>query len=64
VDEPAQADKVAYVLGNPVGLVKKAADWPGATALHSIVSGAPLVTTLINGLSGLVVLVVALLYVL
>jgi putative transposase len=44
-DEVAQADKLAYVLANPVGLVKMAADWPGATALHSILSGDPLVAT-------------------
>ena len=29
-DEAAQADKLAYVLANPVGLVKLAVDWPGA----------------------------------
>jgi putative transposase len=39
--DAAQIDKLAYVLTNPVGLVKKAADWPGATALHSIISSAP-----------------------
>lgn len=42
-DEAAQADKLAYVLANPVGLVKLAADWPGATALHSILTNAPVV---------------------
>ena len=40
-NEAAQADKLAYVLANPMGLVKLAADWPGATALHSILGGVP-----------------------
>jgi hypothetical protein len=31
-DEAAQLDKVVYTLTNPVGLVDKAADWPGDTA--------------------------------
>lgn len=44
-DEAAQTDKVAYVLGNPVGLVKLAADWPGATSLHSLLNGAAVVAT-------------------
>ena len=44
-DEAAQTDKLAYVLANPVGLVKLATDWPGATALHSILTGAPVVAT-------------------
>jgi hypothetical protein len=38
-------DKVAYVLANPVGLVKKAADWPGATALPSVLNAVPVVAT-------------------
>jgi putative transposase len=38
-DEAAQLDKVVYTLMNPVGLVDKAADWPGATALHAVLSG-------------------------
>ena len=45
VDEAAQADKLAYVLANPVGLVKLAADWPGATALHSVLANTPIVAT-------------------
>jgi REP element-mobilizing transposase RayT len=44
-DDAAQTDKLAYVLTNPVGLVSKAADWPGATALHSILSSAPVTAT-------------------
>ena len=44
-DVAAQTDKVTYVLTNPVGLVEKAADWPGATALHSILDSAPLTAT-------------------
>src|SRR4051812_20177033 len=44
-DDAAQADKLAYVLANPVGLVKLAADWPGATTLHSILAGVPVVAT-------------------
>jgi putative transposase len=44
-DEAAQADKLAYVLANPVGLVKQAGDWPGATALHSVLTAAPVVAT-------------------
>lgn len=44
LDDPAaQLDKVTYVLANPVGLVAKASEWPGATALHAIVSDAPIV---------------------
>jgi putative transposase len=38
-DEAAQLDKVVYTLTNPVGLVDKAADWPGATSLHAVLSG-------------------------
>jgi putative transposase len=34
-DAPAQTDKLAYVLANPIGLVRKAADWPGATGRHA-----------------------------
>jgi putative transposase len=37
-DEAAQLDKLTYVLTNPVGLVDKASDWPGATALPAIVA--------------------------
>jgi putative transposase len=44
-DEAAQADKLAYVLANPVGLVKLATDWPGATALPSVLTGTPVVAT-------------------
>ena len=42
-DEAAQLDKVVYTLTNPVGLVEKAADWPGATALHAVLNGATVV---------------------
>jgi REP element-mobilizing transposase RayT len=38
-DEAGQLDKVVYTLANPVGLVEKAAGWPGATALHAVLSG-------------------------
>jgi putative transposase len=38
-DEAAQLDKLVYTLTNPVGLVGKAADWPGATSLHAALSG-------------------------
>jgi putative transposase len=44
-DEAAQMQKLAYVLTNPVGLVRKAADWPGATALVSILDRRPIVAT-------------------
>ena len=44
-DEAAQSDKVTYVLANPVGLVAKAAEWPGATALHSILDSTPITAT-------------------
>jgi hypothetical protein len=44
-DEEAQLDKLVYILANPVGLVEKAADWPGATALQSILTGKPIVAT-------------------
>jgi hypothetical protein len=43
--EAAQTDKLAYVLANPVGLVKLAIDWPGATALRFILTDAPVVAT-------------------
>ncbi len=39
--EAAQLDKLVYVLTNPVGLVERASDWPGATALPSIATGHP-----------------------
>jgi putative transposase len=35
-DETAQIEKVVYVLANPVALVEKAGDWPGATSIHAI----------------------------
>jgi hypothetical protein len=38
-DGAAQLDKIVYTLTNPVGLVDKAADWPGATSLHAVLSG-------------------------
>jgi hypothetical protein len=38
-DEAAQLDKVIYTLTNPVGLVDKAAEWPGATSLHAVLGG-------------------------
>jgi putative transposase len=38
-DEAAQLEKVIYTLTNPVGLVDKAAEWPGATSLHAVLSG-------------------------
>ena len=41
-DDAAQLDKLTYVLTNPVGLVERAADWPGATALPTIVTGRPI----------------------
>ena len=44
-DEAAQLDKLTYVLTNPVGLVEYAAEWPGATAIHAILSGRPVVAT-------------------
>jgi putative transposase len=42
-DGPSQLDKVTYVLTNPVGLVRTAAEWPGATALRSILTGEPVI---------------------
>lgn len=42
-DEDAQVDKLAYVLANPVGLVRVATDWPGATAIHSLLAGTAMV---------------------
>jgi hypothetical protein len=44
-DEAAQLDKLVYVLTNPVGLVEKARDWPGATSLDAILTGRPVVAT-------------------
>jgi len=43
--EAAQLDKLTYVLTNPVGLVEKASEWPGATALHAVLTGRPVVAT-------------------
>jgi putative transposase len=37
-DDGAQLEKIVYVLANPLGLVEKAVDWPGATALHALAS--------------------------
>jgi len=42
-DEEAQLDKLVYVLANPVSLVGDAHRWPGATALHAIETGEPIV---------------------
>jgi REP element-mobilizing transposase RayT len=42
-DEAAQLDKLIYALTNPVGLVDKADQWPGATALPSILRSKPIV---------------------
>jgi putative transposase len=44
-DEAAQTDKLTYVLANPVGLVASASDWPGATALPSIIGGHPVLAS-------------------
>jgi putative transposase len=42
-DEAAQLDKMVYVLTNPLGLVEKARDWPGASALDAIVNSRPVI---------------------
>jgi len=42
-DDAAQLDKLIYILANPVGLVAKASDWPGATAIHAITSAQTIV---------------------
>lgn len=44
-DEAAQMDKLIYVLANPVELVGRASDWPGATAYRPIVEGERMVAT-------------------
>jgi putative transposase len=44
-DQAAQLDKVTYVLANPIGLVQRAGEWPGATALHGILMDRPIVAT-------------------
>ncbi|MES1204854.1 MAG: hypothetical protein ABUS79_02850 [Pseudomonadota bacterium] len=44
-DEVAQLDKLIYILTNPIGLVERADEWPGATGLHAIVTGRPIVAT-------------------
>jgi hypothetical protein len=44
-DQAAQIDKLLYVLGNPVGLVEKAGEWPGATSLDATIAGKPIVAT-------------------
>jgi putative transposase len=44
-DETAQLEKLIYVLTNPVGLVKKASDWPGATALDAVLTGRQIVAS-------------------
>jgi putative transposase len=43
--DAAQLEKLVYVLTNPVNLVGKASEWPGATALHTILAGQPVVAT-------------------
>jgi putative transposase len=42
-DDAAQLDKLVYVLTNPVGLVEKASDWPGATSLDATLTTRPVV---------------------
>jgi putative transposase len=42
-DEAAQLDKLVYTLTNPVGLVDKAADWPGATSVAAVLNGTTIV---------------------
>jgi putative transposase len=42
-DEAAQLEKVVYTLTNPVGLVDKAADWPGATSVAAVLNGTTIV---------------------
>jgi hypothetical protein len=44
-DDAAQLDKLVYVLTNPVALVGRATEWPGATALHGILAGRPVAAT-------------------
>jgi hypothetical protein len=44
-DDAAQLDKLVYVLANPVALVGRATEWPGATALHGILAGRPVLAT-------------------
>lgn len=44
-DEGAQLDKLIYVLTNPVGLVERACEWPGASALQAILTGQTIVAT-------------------
>jgi REP-associated tyrosine transposase len=41
--EAVQMDKLIYALTNPVGLVERAKDWPGATSLHCTVTDKPIV---------------------
>jgi putative transposase len=43
--EAAQLDKLVYVLANPVGLVEEAGDWPGATAIHAILTGRTIIAS-------------------
>jgi hypothetical protein len=43
--EAAQIEKLVYVLANPVGLVEKASDWPGASSLDANLTGRPIVAT-------------------
>ncbi len=45
-DDAAQLDKLVYVLANPIGLVYKATDWPGATSVHTLDSGASVTASL------------------
>ncbi len=45
-DDAAQLDKLVYVLANPLALVKKATQWPGATSVHTLASGASTTATI------------------
>jgi hypothetical protein len=44
-DATAQLEKVVYVLANPVPLVGRADEWPGATALNGILTSREVVAT-------------------
>jgi hypothetical protein len=45
-DDTAQLEKLVYVLANPTDLVGRAALWPGATSMHALAEGAPIVATI------------------
>ncbi|MGE0641437.1 MAG: transposase [Thermoanaerobaculia bacterium] len=49
-EEPAQVERLLYILrqGTKEGLVRRPGDWPGATSVRALLSGAPVAGTWID----------------